>query len=422
MNPLILLNPMKLPVSLILLLLICSSAFSEGFITVNKLKVDLTGFVRNDFIHDTHRNVDACDRLLEFFPVKPEYDSNGKDINKVHSAQLLNTFTRFGTRFSGVDLGKAKMSAYVEVDFTGFSETNGLRLRHAYTNFNWEKATLLIGRAWHPTFIEKVFPSVLNENTGLPFQVFNRTPQIRLTYRLSENFDFIAGAVYQYNYANTGPSGKTYKYQRDAVVPNLHGQLQFFNNMWVAGVAVDWKSIQPRTFTSGSSGIFSTSQKLNTWAALAYVKYSNKKFELKGKSMLGQNVSESLLPGGYVVATYDSSTGAETYTPLNHIYNWINAIYGGKLKFGFYAGYLKNLGASEDPHPGGAFYGMATDIDMIYKLSPQLIYDSKNFMAGWELSVTTAAYGENDYSDKGRVINSNNVTNLRNMISVAYKF
>jgi hypothetical protein len=413
---------MKISALFILFFLIWSSAYSEGFITVNKLKMELTGFVRNDFIHDTHRNVDACDRLLEFFPVRPVYDTNGKDIYATPNAQLLNTFTRFGTRFTGLELGKAKVSAYVEVDFTGFSETNGLRFRHAYTNFAWEKTTLLVGRAWHPTFIEKVFPSVLNENTGLPFQVFNRTPQIRLTHRLADNLDFIAGAVYQYNYANSGPSGKTYKYQRDAVIPNLHGQLQYFDNKWVAGVAIDWKSIQPRISTSGSSGTFKTSQKLNTWAALAYLKYTNNKFEFKGKSMFGQNVSESLLPGGYVVATFDPSTGAETYTPLNHVYNWINFIYGEKIKFGFYAGYLKNLGTSEDPLPGGDFYGMATDIDMIYKLSPQMVYDSKNFMFGWELSLTTAAYGQNDYSDKGRVKNTDNVTNLRNMVSIAYKF
>jgi len=140
-----------------LLILIPCYSFSQGFITAKDITVDFTGFVRNDFILDTRKNVDACDHLLEFFPQKPEYDSNGEDLNAQASAHLLNTFSRFGTRFSGLELGKATVAGYIEVDFTGYSPTNGIRLRHAYTSFVWPKTTLLFGRAWHPTFIEKVY-------------------------------------------------------------------------------------------------------------------------------------------------------------------------------------------------------------------------------------------------------------------------
>ena len=402
------------------LLLISATSFSQGFFTSKNIKVDLTGFVRNDFIFDTRRNVDACDRLLEFMPMAPDYDTNGEDINAQPSAQFLNTFTRFGTALSGLEMGKATIGAYVEVDFTGGASTNSLRFRHAYTKFVWPKTQLLFGRTWHPTFIEKVYPSTLNENTGLPFQVFNRSPQLRITHHLTDNVDFIAGAVYQFKYANTGPARKTYQYQRDAVVPNLHAQLQFYNESWVLGAAFDWKSIKPRTHTTGTTGRFVTNEKLNTILAIAYFKYSNNKFLIKGKSMYGQNVCESLLPSGYAVASLNSSTGAETYTPFNHIYNWINFTYGNIWKFGFFAGYLKNLGTSEKPV--GPLYGFATNVDMVYKLSPQLIYTYKNFMFGWELSWTTAAYGENDFSDKAKVKNTEKVTNFRNLLSVAYNF
>ena len=405
----------------VLLMLISTACFSQGFFSSKNIKVDLAGFVRNDFSFDTRRNVDACDRLLEFMPMAPNYDTNGEDINAQPSAQFLNTFTRFGTALSGLEMGNATIGAYVEVDFTGGASTNSLRFRHAYTKFVWPKTELLFGRTWHPTFIEKVYPSTLNENTGLPFQVFNRSPQLRLTYHLTTNLDFIAGAVYQFKYANTGPVGKTYQYQRDAVVPNFHAQLQYYNSNWVIGAALDWKSIQPRTFTEDSNGNkYITNEKLNTLAALAYFKFAKNKFLVKGKSMYGQNVCESLLPGGYAVASVDASTGMETYTPFNHIYNWINFTYGDAWKFGFFAGYLKNLGTSEDPV--GPLYGFATSVDMVYKFSPQLIYTYKNFMFGWELSWTTAAYGENDFSNKAKVKNTENVTNFRNLLSVAYSF
>ena len=405
-----------------LLLIISFNSFSQGFVTAKNVKVDLAGFVRNDFIFDTRRNLDACDHLLEMYPLKPQYDSQGEDINAQSSAQFLNTFSRIGFNFSGLEMGKTKINAFIEIDFTGGSETPTLRLRHAYTLINWPKSKLLVGRTWHPTFIEKVFPMTLNENTGLPFQVFNRSPQVRFTYNLSSNFDFIAAAVYQYDYSNTGPSGKTYHYQRDAVVPNMHGQIQYYNQNWVLGAGVDWKSILPRTSTTGTSGNFVTKEKLNTWAALAYLKYSKEKLVVMAKSMYGQNVCESLLPSGYAVASVNPSTGAETYTPLNHVYNWINAVYGKAWQVGIYAGYLKNMGTSDDPI--GPFYGMpgSSEIDHIYKISPQLIYNYKNFMFGCEFSWTTAGYGQTDLKNKGKVVNVENVTNFRNMISIAYKF
>ena len=405
-------------------ILISTAVYSQGLLSSKNIHIDISGFVRNDFILDSRENVAACDYLLEFFPQKPDYDFNGKDINAQPSAHFLNIFSRMGTRFSGLEMNNINISAYLEVDFTGSSATNGLRLRHAYTLFTWPKTSLLFGRTWHPLFIEKVYPSVLNENTGLPFQVFNRSPQLRLTHQLSENMNFIAGAIYQYNYANSGPNGKDYKYQRNTVIPNLHAQIQYYNETWVMGAAIDWKSIQPRTFSTAMVNSelrkFKTGEKLNTWAALVYLKYSKNKFQLKAKSMYGQNACESLLPGGYAVASVNPDTGRETYTPLNHTYNWINVVYGNNWKLGFFAGYLKNMGTNETPV--GPFYGLATDVDQMYKFSPQLIYTYKNFMFGWEVSATTAAYGQINLEDKGRVIITENVTNYRNLISVAYNF
>ena len=406
---------------LVLFLIFLSlGAFSQDFLTKRGMKFELSGFVRNDFIFDSHENIDACDHLLVILPKAPFYDSNGEDIYAHPSAHFLNTFTRFGTRFSGLELGTAKVSAYVEVDFTGGTATNSLRFRHAYTLFEWEKTKLLFGRTWHPTFIEKVYPGTLNENTGLPYQVFNRSPQLRVTHKLSEHLDLIAAAVYQFKYANSGPNGKSYEYQRNAIVPNLHAQLQYYDANWVVGAGIDWKMIQPRTFTTGTSGTFKTSKKLSTVAVLAYLKYTHDKFELKAKSMYGQNVCESLLPSGYAVASVNSSTGAETYTPFNHCYNWINVTYGKEWKAGLFIGYLKNFGTSDNP--AGDIYGFATDLDMAYKISPQLIYTYKNFMFGWEMSLNTAAYGTNDLDDKAKVINTENVSNFRNMVSVAYNF
>ncbi len=44
-----------------------ASVYSQGLLTVKGINVDFTGFVRNDFIFDSRRNLDACDDLFDYF-------------------------------------------------------------------------------------------------------------------------------------------------------------------------------------------------------------------------------------------------------------------------------------------------------------------------------------------------------------------
>lgn len=399
----------------------------QGILTEKGLNLNFSGFIKNDFILDSRRNVEAVDGLYTWWPVKPVLDADGKDINAVPSARMLSISSRFTTRFSGLTIGSASVGALLEIDFTGGDPANSIRLRHAYTHFAWPRTKLLFGRTWHPTFVEKVFPGVLALNTGSPFQVFNRSPQIRITHTLRPGLDLIAAAVYQINYTNFGPDQNSglavtsSRFQRDAVIPNLHIQGQYYNDSWVVGAGLDWKIIQPRDFTVGDDGRkYVTTEKLDTWAALAYFKYTKGKLEVKGKSMYGQNVSESLLPGGYVVATRDPATGYETYTPTNHLFNFINMYYGDTWKAGLFLGYLKNMGTSVDP--AGLFCTRGADVDVCYRVSPQITWKYKNFMASWEPEMTSVSYGRIDYQDKGRVKDASFVTNYRSLFSILYMF
>ena len=407
----------------VILLLLALPSFSQIILTEKKLNLSFSGFVRNDFIIDSRHNVDGIEELFTYWPQRPEYDANGRDIYRHPSAKMLNIFTRFGTRFSGLELGKAKVGAYVEVDFTGTTTTNSLRLRHVYTLFDWPKTTVLLGNTWHPSFIEKVFPSVIAINTGMPFQVFNRSPQIRMTNHLSKNLDLISAAIYQSNYVNIGPLGSDYQYQRDAVLPDLHLQLQYFSKKVVLGAGFDWKEIKPRPYTTGSDNKkYKTNERLGTVSALAYFKYTQGKFELKAKSMYGQNVTESLFPGGYGVLTFDSKTGHETYTPSNHIFNFVNFTYGETWKVGLFVGYAKNLGMSDNPYSVDKIYGRGNDIGALVRVSPQISYKIKNFMLSWEPDHTAAAYGTIDIKNRGKVTDINWVTNFRSLLTVHYYF
>jgi hypothetical protein len=392
-------------------------------LTEKKLNLSFSGFVRNDIIIDSRHNVDGIEELFTYWPQKPDYDAYGKDITSHASAKMLNIFTRFGTRFSGLEFGKAKASAYVEVDFTGNTSTNSLRLRHVYTLFDWPKTTVLFGNTWHPTFIEKVFPGVIAINTGMPFQVFNRSPQLRITKHLSPKFDLIAVALYQSNYINFGPTGQSYLYQRDAVLPDLHLQGQYFDKKWVIGAGVDYKELRPREFTLGQDAKkYKTNEKIGTIAALAYLKYTQGKFEMKAKSMYGQNVTESLLPGGYAVKSINPVNGKETYTPSNHVFNFINLTYGENWKSGLFFGFTKNLGMTDNPVAVDKIYGRGNDIDALIRTAYSLSHKIKNLMVSWEIDHTSAKYGQIDLKDKGKVKNGEWVTNVRNLFAVHYYF
>jgi hypothetical protein len=120
------------------------------------------------------------------------------------------------------------------------------------------------------------------------------------------------------------------------------------------------------------------------------------------------------------VASVDAATGYETYTPTNHVYSFLNFTYGSVWKFGLFAGHLKNMGTSVNPM--GVFYASAPDMDFSYRIAPLLSYTHKSLTLALEASYTAAAYGTIDYSDKGRIKNTDTVGNFRNMISVVYMF
>ncbi|OFX22213.1 MAG: hypothetical protein A2041_04340 [Bacteroidetes bacterium GWA2_31_9b] len=279
-------------------------------------------------------------------------------------------------------------------------------------------------------FVKEVFPSVLSINTGIPFQAFNRSPMLYLSHKLG-SFKLIGAAIYQSDYTSYGPDGKSAKYLKNSGIPNLHLQLQFIPGDFLFGLAADYKCIQPRTVvdTSITSGTFFVADsKLNSLAYMGFFKYQQPKLVVKGKAVYGQNLSESIMPGGYAVSQIDSLTGNEDYTPFNHLYLWANVVYGDKLKVGIFGGYTKNLGANENVLFGvnkpqtKRLYGMALDIAYLYRIAPMVTYKIKNFQLGVELEYTVAAYGTNDLADHGRVKDTHEVSNTRVLFSVSHYF
>ena len=392
--------------------------------------LQISGFARIDYIYDTRQTAEAVEGLFTFYPTNKQLDANGKDLNATPITNLSSIASRLSTRFYAPDVFNAKSSAYIEFDFTGTSNTNGVRMRQAYVNLAWPKNNLLIGRTWHPMAVG-VVPNVVALNTGAPFWAFNRSDQIRFDYKPG-NWLLSVFGVYQSDYASLGPSPgtastsvKSPTYLRNAVLPEFAVHLAYKTPSFQMGAVGSVKSIKPRLYTmpdySGSTGLrYKTDEKITTYAAQVYAQYQVADFVLKAQASYTQNATESLMLGGYAVSAIDLATGHEKYTPTQHMNYWVNIDYGKKWQLGLFVGYLNSLGTLDNL--AGAWYARAADIKYMYRISPHIFYNVNNWQFATEFEYTVAAFGEIQNDQKGKIVNSSEVANFRTNLMVCFYF
>lgn len=400
-------------------LLILLSLSSWAQLKLSELQPSLHGFVKTDFWWDTRQVAGAREDLFALYPLAPDPDINGYDLNATAGFNFSAITSRINFSMGGGEKpvvfgGKAR--AFIEADFsgTGNPDINGFRLRHAYLSIEWEHSKLLLGQYWHPSFVAEVFPTVISLNTGAPFQPFIRNPQVRYSYQTGR-LEIIGALLSQRDYANDGPEGRSAVYIRRTAIPNSHLQLRFRSGSLVAGLASDYKVIQPRLSTVKD---IHTEEKLGSWALMAFARHSTESASFAMKGILGQNMSEHLMMGGYAVATLDTLTGYETYTPSNHLSFWANYVYGKEKRFGIFTGYVQNLGTSDVNT--GTFYGRGFDIDKLYRASAFGAVRKGPVELCLELEYTQAWYGTPD--NKGIVMNAEPVSNVRILFTGFYFF
>jgi hypothetical protein len=397
-------------------------------------EVKISGFIMNNLFFDDRKNVDALDGQALLFPLPKALNSVGDDLNKVPNLSLLSFASRLKFGITGPDAFGAKSAGYMEFDFTARA-TNGTatcasaRFRQAWVKLNWEKTELLVGRTWHPLASTDVIPLVMGMSIGAPFQPFNRSDQITLTQKVGK-INLILSALYQNDYPNNGPSGKSFAYQNNAILPNLHAQVKYKSDNVIAGVGVDYKRLKPRTFVvSPVDGQKTTTNAgLNCTSLLAYGQVKSGKLTVSAKSLLAANVSESLMTGAYGIVSYNALTGYEEYKPFKHFFIWGNINYGGKLKANLFTGYLKNLGASENilaPTAVGnapTVFGLGETIGEMIRVTPTVSYTSGKVVVALEVEHNIVDYGTIDYANKGNIKGISKVNGTRVLATMMYNF
>ena len=418
-------------------------AFSQNNDTIRlgrSTGLQISGFARIDFVADTRQTSEAVEGLFTFFPLNKQFDADGNDINASPKANLSSISSRLSSRFFAPDVFGAKSTAYIEFDFTGTSNTNGVRMRQAWVNLGWAKSNLLIGRTWHP-FASGCIPNVVALNTGAPFWAFNRADMVRFDYKPGYWF-LQAFALYHSDYCSLGPDPdinkphtplKSPMYIRDAIIPELAAHIAFKKDGFQLGAIGSIKTIKPRQFTmpeyiSGGKR-YKTDEKLTTGSAQAYAQYQNAGWILKAQATYTQNTTESLQFGGYAVSAIDPATGHEKYTPTQYMNYWINVDYGKKWQLGLFAGYLNSMGTLENvanlgtsDKPKYAWYARAPEIKSMYRISPHVFYNMKNWQIAAEFEYTAAAFGKIQNDQKGKIVDTSEVANFRTNLMVCFFF
>jgi hypothetical protein len=385
------------------------------------VSVKLGGYVRTDYFINSRKGTENVDGLFFMWPDPVVRDARGVDLSEKVNQNMSATPTRFTALFTGPDAMGAKASSYFEFDFTG-GNSNYLLFRQGWVKLDWTKTSLQIGRTWHP-LQGPVFPSMVSMNFESPFNVFCRGEQVRFTYKPGK-FTLLAAAFMQSGHASFGPAGQSFTYQRCAMVPDLNLQLHYTNGGFSTGIMTEYKIIQPKEVTNyGKKPGYQTYATVSSYALAAFGQYKSGRFLIKGNAMLGQNLAEMAMQGGYARLSVDTITGHEKYTSGNAFTTWVNVLYGDKIKYGIFGGYQKNLGFSDQVNATDyVFYGRGEKIGSMMRIAPSVSYYTGRMVFQIEPELTSAAYGTVDLYDKGKIKNTQTVYNRRLVLSVSYFF
>jgi hypothetical protein len=395
--------------------------------TEKEWDVSWYGFIRTDYIWDTRKSAQVREYNLNLYPLDEVLDINGADLNDTGASNFLSVVSRLGAKVKGPNVWGAKISGTLEGDFFGNTEsTIGLlRLRHAHVNLDWSKTSLLMGQTWYPTFIPEVFPGVANFSTGILFNPFGWASQVRLKQNFTKEF---SGAITAYKEreftTQTATGGTQNSASINSSVPTIHGQLQFKNKNWIAGLGAEFKSLQPLTESGGKV----SNEKANSTSFVGYAKYSNDKFSVKAYGITGTDMANLVMLGGFV--GYTQAGQVETYESSKTTAYWIDiASNNKKVAPGLFFGMTTNDGTSRNLAAGETvkYYmrGVAGTrvVEQVMRVSGRVDFKQNKFRVTPEIEYTGATWGDLNANGDGTAnLNKKDVSNMRFMVSCAYSF
>jgi hypothetical protein len=396
-----------------------SATASEKAEPKNNFK--LYGFIRNYFAFDTRESVSGTGDLFYYLPKDVALNDAGEDINATSSFRALALTSRLGVDVSGYSIGNVHFGAKIEGDFysglsnssnanagkffpgnTKISGTAAARLRQAYATITWKElgkeqknsVGLKLGQAWHPMAAD--MPHLFSLEAGAPFGPFSRTPQVTMDANLGEHWILSAAAIWQMQYQSSGPVGASALYMKYGKTPEMYAALAYKSKGFLMRAGVDVLSITPRLFNAEGLKV---NERKTSVLGYVYAQYSYKKFGIKAKTTFGEGGEHMNLMSGYAKVG-ENSDGSWNYASLRNSSSWLSLSYGKKWQGVLYLGYIKNLGLAKEASAPLAkadvyFCGNGfSNINQMYRINPQLIYNIGKLNIGLEYQWTAVQYGE----------------------------
>ncbi len=370
-------------------------------ISFSQTKLSPFGFIKFDGYFDTKEVVSAREGHFLLYPTNNQ--------NKSHHLNFVLFQTRLGLKINSNPIGGAKVTGLIEGDFFGTANgmENTLRLRQSYVSLNWEKSSLLIGQTWTPLFTTSVYPKVISFNTGIPFQPFARMPQIRITSQIANNIEIVSALTMQRDaYQEIGGNDQQIK----SGLPGIHFHIRLKGEKILFGMGNHYRSILP---TNGSNT-------LNSHVWTTYGKYTHKGLGIRWKALLGEDMADHLMLGGY---TCLDNNGVSSYQATKVSSYWLDMSYAiGHYSLGVFSGYSENLGVKNklDSAECTSFSARSPNIKNVSRVSGRLAYKVGQIQYAVEIESTWALYGS--YYDEYLIPQVSSdilpVNNLRTLLAV----
>ena len=405
------------------LLVLSSFSASAADKAEPKNNFKLYGFIRNYFTYDSRESVSGTGDLFYYLP-KDVNMKDGIDLNNESSFRYLSLTSRLGVDVTGYSIGNVHFSAKIEGDFysglSNSSNTNAssyfpsnnkiagtatARLRQAFATVTWKElgkekknsVALKMGQAWHPMAAD--MPHIFSLEAGAPFGPFSRTPLVQMDANLGSNWILSAAAIWQMQYQSSGPIGASPMYMKYGKTPEMYAAVAYKTNGFLVRAGVDYLSIKPRVFGTANGNTVKVSDRKNSVLGYVYTQYSYKNFAVKAKTTFGQGGEHMNLMSGYAKIG-ENPDGSWEYASLRNSSSWLSLSYGKKWQGVLFLGYVKNLGLAEElpayiSKSDVYFCGNGfSNINQIYRINPQVIYNIGKMNIGLEYQWTSVEYGE----------------------------
>ena len=401
----------------------------------------LYGFIRNYFVFDSRDSKAGTGDLFYYLPLDNNWNTTDvnnparEDLNASPNFRFLALTSRVGLDVNGYYYNNVHFGAKVEADFyaglgkvstvnglsgnTNVSGTAQMRLRQAYATVAWKnlplngeqkaEVGLKIGQAWHPMAAD--IPHLFSLEAGAPFGPFSRTPQVTMDAALGKNWVLSASAIWQMQYQSSGPSGSSAAYMKYGCTPEMYIGLTYKKGGFLGRVGADVLSIKPRNIGKNADGLdVHVKDRKTSLLYSAYLQYNKDLFSFKAKTTYGESGEHMNLMSGYAVVDKTDPTNWK-YASMRSSSSWVSFSYGKKWQGVLFAGYVKTLGlakAASAPLASSDVYfcsNGSSNINQMYRINPQGLYNFGKFTVGLEYQWTAVQYGTGALNEYAKVAN-----------------